>query len=151
MKFFKKKIFSDSFDPTPYMIRWTIFECSRFQIFVHKFLRTDNDCLHDHPWDFTSIILKGGYKEQNLAGTIKVVTSTNALEDQFQYKTRCKKYKAFNIIKHNAEDAHRIEIDKPCLTIMFTGRWRRLWGFYTPNGWVNWRDYAIGKENKCNG
>jgi len=34
------------------------------RIYLHHILRSDKDRhLHDHPWDYSSIILKGGYFE----------------------------------------------------------------------------------------
>lgn len=51
----------------PYLIRWTILglgiDSSWFSIKVHNILMSDEECLHNHPWAFISIILKQGYRE----------------------------------------------------------------------------------------
>src|SRR4051812_18802461 len=49
----------------PYLLRWHVIPRNRFfNIYLHKFLRDDDDrALHDHPWASCSIILKGGYIE----------------------------------------------------------------------------------------
>ena len=39
-----------------------------FNIFIHKFLKSDPDDLHDHPWAFRTLILKGGYWEHTEQG-----------------------------------------------------------------------------------
>jgi hypothetical protein len=50
----------------PYLYRWYLIPRNRrFNIYLHKFLRDDDDrALHDHPWWFVSLILKGGYFER---------------------------------------------------------------------------------------
>lgn len=41
-----------------------------FRIFIHKIARSDDDPdPHDHPWNFLSLILKGGYVDQSYAFT----------------------------------------------------------------------------------
>jgi len=51
----------------PYLERYYLFLKDRkkfpFNVFIHKFLKSDPDDLHDHPWPFMSIILRGGYYE----------------------------------------------------------------------------------------
>ena len=37
--------------------------CPSFGLYVHWFQTSDDDCLHDHPWPFLTIILRGGYWE----------------------------------------------------------------------------------------
>lgn len=61
-----KQIIGDD-QGTPYMVRYFISRPNtkkKGRIYLHKFLRSDHDrALHDHPWNFVSIILKGGYWE----------------------------------------------------------------------------------------
>lgn len=63
MKFLKKKKVITRGDNTPYLERWNIFECRYFSIKLHHLLLSDDDCLHDHPWAFISLILWNGYIE----------------------------------------------------------------------------------------
>jgi hypothetical protein len=43
--------------------RWRIIECLLFNIYIHKIYVKDND-LHDHPWNYFSLILSGSYIEK---------------------------------------------------------------------------------------
>src|SRR4051795_4015193 len=49
----------------PYLVRWWVIPRNRFfNVYLHKFLRDDDDrALHDHPWISLSFILRGGYIE----------------------------------------------------------------------------------------
>lgn len=48
-----------------YLVRWFVYGQRYgpgYKVFLHHFYRSDSDAaLHDHPWDFTSLILFGGY------------------------------------------------------------------------------------------
>ena len=50
-----------------YLHRYYLFLKERerfpFNIFLHKFLKGDPDDVHDHPWPYATLILKGGYYE----------------------------------------------------------------------------------------
>jgi hypothetical protein len=72
MKFFKKRIIYGEDPSDPLMIRYILFRVSKFGVFLHKFCRSDHErCLHDHPWNFVSIILKGGYQEVTNDGIVR--------------------------------------------------------------------------------
>ena len=62
----------DRQDQDPYLERYYLFLRDRkrfpFNIFVHKFLKGDPDHLHDHPWPYFTLILRGGYWEVTPAG-----------------------------------------------------------------------------------
>lgn len=63
-KFFTKTTIGGKTDPL--MMRYVLFRCEAFGIYVHQFLRSDHDrAFHDHPWPFVAIILKGGYWEHH--------------------------------------------------------------------------------------
>jgi hypothetical protein len=51
----------------PYLMRYYLFIKERsnfpFNIFIHKFLKSDEEDVHDHPWSFFHIIISGGYWE----------------------------------------------------------------------------------------
>ena len=91
---------------------------------LHKFLKSDPDELHDHPWDFITIILRGGYWEHTLEGKF--------------WK------KPFSIHYRKAIDLHRIELDKKVSdvwTLFIPLRRKREWGFKTDKGWVHNEKY----------
>ena len=125
----------------PYLLRWWIIPRNRFfNVYLHKFLRSDDDrALHDHPWASCSIILAGGYLEHLPDGVVK-----HRRPGRITFRT--------------ATQAHRIELTRtPCggiygpapytrarvaWTIFITGPKVREWGFACPNGWRHWRDFV---------
>ena len=68
----RKRIILDRESNEPYLTRYYLFLKDRkwfpFNIFVHNFHKSDPDDLHDHPWPFITIILKGGYWEHTPKG-----------------------------------------------------------------------------------
>lgn len=85
--------------------------------FAHRFHRGDPEAaLHDHPWDFATLILVGGYLEHTPDATIE--------------------RRAGDLVTHKAEDLHRIELTTtPTWTLVRAGPTRRTWGFMEPSGW----------------
>lgn len=56
----------------PYLLRWSLLGVNKkgkprrpfgFTVYLHCFVRSDHDVHHDHPWNWWSFILKGGYRE----------------------------------------------------------------------------------------
>lgn len=89
----------------------------------HQILRSDGAHLHDHPWDFVSVILKGRYIETTPAGDT-------------EYVAGC-------VLPRPAEALHRLALpDGPVWTFVITSSARRAWGFATDDGWVPWRTYT---------
>lgn len=105
----------------PYMLRWHIFRVGVLpRIFLHKFLRSDYDrALHNHPWWFVSVLVRGQYMEH----TVNSVIHRRAPSI------------AFRPISHR----HRVKLveEQPCWTLFFTGPERQRWGFFCPKGYVD--------------
>ena len=63
----RKSIIMDRLENEPYLVRYYLFLKDRkwfpFNVFLHKFMKGDPDELHDHPWPYATLILKGGYWE----------------------------------------------------------------------------------------
>lgn len=63
----RKRIITDRLNNEPYLERYYLFLKERerfpFNVFLHKFLKGDPDDVHDHPWPYATLILKGGYYE----------------------------------------------------------------------------------------
>lgn len=126
----------------PYLVRWWLIPRNPlFNVYLHLFLRSDDDrALHDHPWANCSILLRGSYTEHTIqAGGIH----HHQVLQQGSIRVRL-----------TGRTAHRIELhDGPCWTLFITGPRYRSWGFHCPDqGWVHWRDFtaetdrgAIGK------
>lgn len=123
MKLFTKKTICD-LDGDPYLTRYCIFQCKWFSIKLHKIHKPDWDrYLHDHPWWFMSIILRGWYNEQTNSGTKKV--------GWFNFK--------------KPKTMHRIaDVSKNLWTLVITGPKIREWGFNTEEGWKPWYECNYG-------
>lgn len=117
-------------DDDPYLKRWWLIPRNRwFNVYLHHFLRSDDDrALHDHPWWNLSVLLDGRYVEHTIsAGGINIRSERQAGDRKFR----------------RAGAAHRIELAAgPCWTLFITGPRLREWGFHCPRGWVHWRDFT---------
>lgn len=119
----------------PYMHRWWVIPRNRwFNIYLHKIIRSDDDrALHDHPWRNCSILLQGSYVE------ISPATLPYAFGDPTVVKVR----RAGSVVMRRAVQPHRLEIvDGPVISLFFTGRNVRDWGFYANHGWVHWKEFT---------
>lgn len=106
-----------------YMRRWYVIpRNSLFNIYLHHFLRSDDDrALHDHPWWNASILIEGKYVEHTVAA--------GGVHHRVEY---C----AGDFKLRGAKYAHRIELTSGlCWTLFVTGPLLRTWGFHCPNGW----------------
>src|SRR6185312_200421 len=56
-------------EDNPYLRRWWVIPRNRiFNIYLHHFMRSDDDrALHDHPWVNCSILISGEYDEHTIA------------------------------------------------------------------------------------
>lgn len=122
---------------------------------MHEILRSDDDrCLHDHPWDSTSIILTGGYWEVTFATEAPLYEVANFKHETDYFITdrhfgymKATWYGPGAIIQRKAQDYHRLILPegKTARTLFITGPYRQSWGFMTASGKVNWRTY-LGVE-----
>lgn len=111
----------------------------RFGIAVrlHHICTPDADrAMHDHPWSFLSIVLRGWYLE---ARPMKVSPCFDGPVEE----ARCLYRLAGSIGFRHAPDRHRVTqvSDGGVWTLFATGPQRQWWGFYTPAGKIYYRDY----------
>lgn len=115
-----------------YLRRWWVIPRNRFfNIYLHHFLRSDDDrALHDHPWWNASILLDGRYVEHTIAA--------GGVNRRIEYSAGAVKLRG-------AKYAHRVELtDGPCWSLFLTGPIMRRWGFHCPHGWRHWKDFVAG-------
>lgn len=121
-------------DQDLYLRRYYVYRGKRRpHIYLHHIVRSDYErACHDHPWDFTSLILTGGYREH----IATVLPLDNRVEEVYlSYRDK----HAGSIVSHTCTDLHRLELKKPMWTLVFTGHRKRDWGFQTPDkGWIKW-------------
>ena len=123
-----------------YMHRW-IARCPWGTLRLHHVLTSDEGRdFHDHPFDFASLILRGGYLEHVPGcGCIPVLPEGKHVTHA---ASPCRVYRPGTIVRRKAEDFHRLELlDGPALTVVLAGPYRRAWGFKTAAGWVPYEEY----------
>jgi hypothetical protein len=131
------RVIMDREDDEPYLERYYIFLKDRrwfpFNMFIHKFLKSDPGQVHDHPWPYCTIILRGGYWEWtpilNQAG--------RQLGERVQWKG------AGQIRFGHSTDYHRIELEPGVTpwTLFIPGPKLREWGFLVGHKWVPHDEY----------
>jgi hypothetical protein len=112
-------------DGRPYLRRWYLIPRNAgMNVYLHHIMQDDLDrALHDHPWDNTTIILKGRYVEITPQGKI------------WRW--------AGDVVHRRAEDLHRLIVGNgEAWTLFITGPKRREWGFACEGGWVHWEDFV---------
>ena len=107
-----------------------------FNLFLHRFLRSDHDRgLHDHPWPSMSILLKGELWER--------------YESEYGLGEMVRKVPRFRPVFRSAEHQHRIILkSKDAWTLFAVGFKRREWGFWPDGKFVPWRTYLPLDENE---
>jgi hypothetical protein len=128
--FFERRVIGGEADPL--LVRYIVFRMLRCGIYVHKLCRSDYDrALHDHPWPFISIILKGSYTEVH----------DQTINGQMVYQHHSRGA----ILVRPAEWRHRFVLrsdrTSPTWTLVIVGRRQRPWGFFLPTGWCWWRKH----------
>lgn len=124
MTLFKIRRIPGCVSGTTYMTRIILIELFGRRLMVNIFHQSDEDrFLHDHPWQFWSLILWNGYIEHT--------------------RNHFRVVRPLRLIHRPARWAHRVElVKKPAITLVFTGKKIRDWGFHTPSGWLHWKQYG---------
>lgn len=145
-KYDRKRVVLDRQSNEPYLERYYLFLKDRqrfpFNIFLHKFLKSDPDDVHDHPWPYATLILKGGYYEWLP-----------------QFDSKGKKIAEMAVWRApghfrfcSANSYHRIELDPDveCWTLFMPGPQKREWGFLVKNKWIPNGEYLTYKAEHAN-
>jgi hypothetical protein len=115
----------------PYLLRWWVIPRNKwFNIYLHKFIRSDDDrALHDHRAHNLSIILRGGYFEYFAKGPHPHIPRHRGVG---------------YVVFRRAATAHRIELlpGQVAWTLFVTGPHIREWGFHCPKGWMPWQQFT---------
>ncbi len=120
-----------------YLQRWHLIPRNRWcNIYLHRFIASDDATCHDHPWGFTSVLLRGVYDEvQPHRTTTRRAGSIAVRRAQHRHSVRLRR------------DASGREV--PCLSVIITGPRIREWGFWCPgrsgaDRFVPWRQFGPG-------
>jgi hypothetical protein len=139
----RKRIVMDRVENEPYLERYYLFLRERerfpFNVFLHKFLKSDPDDVHDHPWPYATLILKGGYWEW-----IPHFDTVGRKIGEYQV---WRGPGHFRISKANS--FHRIELDPDITawTLFMPGPKQRDWGFLVKNQWIQWEQYLKQRKS----
>ena len=121
-----------------YMHRYYLFLKDRkwfpFNFTLHKIVKSDDPIMHDHPWPYMTIILKGGYYEHTpcINPYTKEVVGENVVWRG-----------PGSIIMRTSGEYHWLELkeEKPTTTLFFMGPQQRDWGFLLDNKWIQHENY----------
>ena len=138
----RKRIVYDRLDNEPYLERYYLFLKDRkkfpFNVFLHRFLKGDPDDVHDHPWGYFTIILKGGYYEWTPEFDHRGIKigETRHWRGPGHFRV-C-----------SSTSYHRIELAEgvECWTLFMPGPKQRDWGFLVKNKWVQWEQYLANRK-----
>jgi len=138
------RIIMDRENNEPYLERYYIFLRDRtwfpFNVFIHKFIKSDPDDVHDHPWPYATLILKGGYNEW-----VPVFDNTGKKIDEVCYWRGPGHFRI-----SGANSYHRIELVEGVTpwTMFMPGPQRREWGFLVNNRWIHNEKYLTERSIK---
>ena len=110
--------------------RYRLLQFPWFAIYVHQICKSDEEAdMHDHPWDFNSVILEGSYWESSM-------TAPDFNKVSYQ------QFYSGDVITHKAEDAHKLRlVSKEVWTLVLTSGRDRYWGYQTSAGWIGHKEY----------
>ena len=138
----RQRIVLDRQSNEPYLERYYLFLKDRkrfpFNVFLHRFLKSDPDDVHDHPWPYATLILKGGYYEW-----IPLFNSNGEKVSEIA-KWRAPGHFRFC----GANSYHRIELDPgvETWTLFIPGPQKREWGFLVKDKWVHNEKYLADRK-----
>lgn len=108
------------YDGTMYLRRWWMIATPWFGVALHKMTNGDaREIVHDHPFAFLSIILRGGYVERRLNPRTMAIVEEHRVRWLNRVRT------------HDAHSITRL-LRVPTWTLLLVGRTRRTWGFWSP-------------------
>lgn len=115
--------------PGNYLTRWRLIQTPFVSLYIHRLDSPDpRPTLHDHPWSFLSIIIRGGYTERRL-------------NPRTMHVHEARRVRRFNQVRPH--DAHAIiRLHRvPTWSVLLVGRRVREWGYLEPesvNGVRRW-------------
>lgn len=102
---------------------------------VHTILRSDSaHALHDHPWGYWSIVLRGGYFEHTADGRRTWYGPGSFIRRTATFKHRLELEWDFHA--HTGEP-----VELPATTLFITFRKRKSWGFFEGDKFTPHADY----------
>jgi hypothetical protein len=112
-----------------HFLRWRLLQIPWFRVYIHKICLPDYDSdKHTHPWNFLSLILRGGY--------------TQELSHK-RYVT----VKQFDVVQMSRHEGHRITLNEsPTWTLVIAYGKYIDWGYLTTTGFMHHKKYRTLKN-----
>ena len=144
-------------DERPLLTRWHLLTTPWFRLHLHLFHRSDLDrALHDHPWEFYSLILWGGYTEVRPKEWLRILLELQHNDDanddvanRLQDPNSIERVPYFPgaLLHRPAWWAHRIEVPtgKKSISLVLVKKKTRDWGFFGKT-WIPWRIFTSSEE-----
>ena len=125
---------------TIYLVRYIAYSGVFGCVYIHRFMRSDADDPHDHPWDFWTYVISGGYTEVRYDRSNPIVTidKGNFVFDKLWRRTENIR-RPGSFAKIRANDIHQVVVDKARdmenildapYTICYMKPRIREWGFW---------------------
>lgn len=114
--------------------------------------------LHDHPWPFVTIVLRGGYTEEaadarhacERAAQAELVERATCGRLGGVARGERRVWGRWSVHMMPLVMAHRIVAAEPgTVTLVLRRPKVRTWGFFLPTGWVPWEDYDYDARRPC--
>lgn len=136
-------------DHDPYLYRWYVFRTKWVSLFIHKFVRDDEDrALHDHPWPFLVIPIWRGYVEhcEKWCDCFNCREHPTMPRQRIPHARRVRPLLGMRL--RRATYRHRVELiaGKPAWSVFIHFRRWREWGFWLPEGFIQWNKWW---QEKC--
>ncbi len=116
-----------------YLIRITLIKTKWFSLKIHKAVMSDPAVPHDHPWNYWSLILWGGYFEEKTLPSPVHNLPWRAISW----------YGPGRLLYRRGNKLHRLIIPdgKYSISLILTTKKWRDWGFYdTVKGWISHKE-----------
>jgi hypothetical protein len=133
-------------DGRTYLDRLRVVQTPWFGVYLHRLDVPDPGVdLHDHPWPFLSVILRGGYEEE--ASPTRLAPDFARIAERWPTAKRgvVRSWRAGSVHRLRLTECHRItDLHRsPTWTLILVGRRQQSWGFYPPTGFVDHREYDV--------
>ena len=143
-----------------YLTRYLLLETKYGELKLHKFHRSDDVIMHNHPWNFLSVILWPGYLEVTPAGTKRRRPLIPAYRPaEWRHRVQLLRLPCWTCWGKGGWGSDWLfwspcgrcgglgSVEWPCWTLIWTGPKFRRWGFFTAAGYRDFADYF--RDNRC--
>lgn len=129
-KFFKVLRIPNQAHTGTYLWRLRIIDTPQLGLYLHKFHEPDTQDIHNHPFDFWSFVLSGGYTEE--------IVSINPMRSGLRKRRAGRWHSMSSVDYHKVRLLHKT----PTWTIIFRGKRRQRWGYLVNGEHVDYEEIS---------